>query len=289
MVFKFVKYGVILGVAVVAVGALAFGKDLVSYVRSSAKSVQTAVKDAVPIEFDLQRARDLTEQIIPELQANIRLIAQEEVEIAALQEDIDRSRQNLVDERKRVAAIRDRLDVQEASYSFGERRFTREQVAQDLARRFDRFKESQTMLAGKVKLLETRQTSLAAALQMLERTRDQKAHLEQQIEMLASKQRLVQSAAVGSRVQIDGSKLAQTSKLLAQIQKRLDVAERVLAHETDFVQMIEVSVIDEKDLLAEVDEYFDAAAPRPDASADAEADTPLELTRLEGAKAEAAQ
>ena len=43
--------------------------------------------------------------------------------------------------------------------------------------------------------------------------------------MLAAKHRLVQAAAVGSRIQVDGSKLAQTSKLLRQIKKRLDVAE----------------------------------------------------------------
>ena len=279
MIFKFVKYGAILAVGAVLIGGLAFGKDLVSYVRSSAKSVQTAVKDAVPIEFDLQRARDMTERIIPELQANIRLIAQEEVELAALREDIDRSEQSLDEERKRVAAIRRKLDVHQAAYTFGQRQFTREQVTQDLARRFERLKESQTVLAGKVRLVETRQNSLAAAMQMLERTRDQKAQLEQQIEMLAAKHRLVQAAAVGSRIQVDGSQLAQTSKLLRQIKKRLDVAERVLAHEGDFVQTIEVNVIDEKDLLAEVDEYFDANAPQRDSAAGAA--TPLELTRLD--------
>jgi hypothetical protein len=42
-----------------------------------------AVKDAVPIEFQIQRARDSLNDIIPEMQANIRLIAQQEVEIAA--------------------------------------------------------------------------------------------------------------------------------------------------------------------------------------------------------------
>jgi len=278
MVVKCVKYSVILAVGATIVGGLLFGKDLVSYVRSSAKSVQTAVKDAVPIEFDLQRARDMTEQIIPELHANIRLIAQEEVEIASLTEDIQKSKQNLADERKRVAAVRAKLDHHQVAYTFGDRKFSREQVTQDLARRFERLKESQVILAGKVRLLETRQNSLAAAMQMLDRTRDQKAHLEQQIEMLASKHRLVQAASVGSQVQIDDSKLAQTAKLLGQIKKRLDVAERVLAHETDFVQVIPVNVIEEKDLLAEVDEYLQAD-PQAPKSAAAEPGS-LELTRL---------
>ena len=281
MIFKCVKYGSIIAVAALLVGGLAFGKDLISYVHSSARSVRSAVKDAVPIEFDLQRARDMTEQIIPELQANIRLIAQEEVEIANLKEDIEQSRQNLADEHQRVAKVRRTLDVHQAAYTFGDRRFSREQLTQDLARRFERLKEGQTMIAGKVRLLETRQNSLAAALQMLDRTRDQKAQLEQQIEMLAGRQRLVQAAAVGSRVQIDGSKLAQTSKLLSQIKKRLDVAERVLAHETDFVQAIDVDLVDEQDLLAEVDDYLTPGTPQ--------LETGVELSRLPAGTAEAAQ
>lgn len=91
MVTKWLKTGLIVVVCLCLVGGLLFGKDLVSYVRSSAKSVQKAVKNSVPIEFELRRARDLLEEIIPEMHANIRLIAQEEVEIAALKTDIDKS------------------------------------------------------------------------------------------------------------------------------------------------------------------------------------------------------
>jgi len=57
---------------------------------------------------------------------------------------------------------------------------------------------------------------------------------------------------------VDNSKLAQTEKLIAQIKKRLDVAERVLAHESQFVQAIPVDAVVEEDLLMQVDEYFQA-------------------------------
>ena len=91
MVMKWLKRSVIVVVGLSLVGGLLFGKDVVSYVRSSAKSVQTAVKDSVPIDFELRRARDLIEEIIPEMHANIRLIAQDEVEVAALKVDISNS------------------------------------------------------------------------------------------------------------------------------------------------------------------------------------------------------
>ncbi|MHC4073980.1 MAG: signal peptide-containing protein, partial [Planctomycetota bacterium] len=81
MVTKWLKRSVIVVAGLSVAGSLLFGKDVVSYVRSSAKSVRTVVKDSVPIEFELRRARDLVEDIIPEMHANVRLIAQEEVEV----------------------------------------------------------------------------------------------------------------------------------------------------------------------------------------------------------------
>jgi hypothetical protein len=80
--------------------------------------------------------------------------------------------------------------------------------------------------------------------------------LENRIAALESQYRLVKAASANSRIQVDNSKLAQTEKLINEIKNRLDVAERVLAHEANFVQPIVVDVIDEKDLLVEVNEYF---------------------------------
>ncbi|MDB4614199.1 hypothetical protein OAH18_00775, partial [bacterium] len=60
-----------------------------------------------------------------------------------------------------------------------------------------------------------------------------------------------------SKTNINGSQLNKADSLLAQIQKRLDVAERVLAHEGDFVGIVEDSpAVDAESVMAEVDEYF---------------------------------
>jgi len=275
MIIKLVKYGAIAGAGAVVIGGLLFGKDLASYVHSSARSVQDSIKDSVPVEFELRRARDMVEQIIPELHANIRLIAQEEVEIAALKNDIATGDEQITEQRMRLARLRDQLQVHQASYTFGNRQFTRGQVTQELARRFDRFREAEVMLASKQRLLETREKSLTAAMTALDHTRHQKAELEQQIEALAGQHRLVQAASVVANIEVDNSKLAQSQKLIRQIKKRLDVAERVLAHQASFVETIDVDVIDEQDLLADVDDYFGAEVEvEPDVDTEAEANAP---------------
>jgi hypothetical protein len=253
---KWLKRSVVVAAGVSLVGGLLFGKDVVSYVRSSAKSVQIAVKDSVPIEFELRRARDLLEEIIPEMHANVRLIAQEEVEVAALKVDIANSVKAMEEEQLRIAKLRDALGKPQAQYCFGGKEYPRSYVKEDLANRFDRFRDSELVLASKRHFLATRENSLHAAMQLLERTRGRKRMLKDKIESLASQHRLVKAAAVGSHIQVDNSKLAQTEKLITQIKKRLDVAERVLAHESQFVQTIPVDAVVEEDLLTQVDEYF---------------------------------
>ncbi len=106
MILRWAKWGVMGTVGLGLLGGLLFGKDVVSYVRSSAKGVRTVVKDSVPIEFELRRARDLLEDIIPEMQANIRLIAEEEVEVAALKGEIANNREALDDEQSKIRTLR---------------------------------------------------------------------------------------------------------------------------------------------------------------------------------------
>lgn len=264
MIFRWVKLGVITTVGLGLVGGLLFGKDVVSYVKSSARGVRTAVKDSVPIEFELRRARDMLEEIIPEMHANIRLIAQEEVEVAALKGEIAEAREALDDEQTRIKTLRIALEQPQGQYRFAGRDYTRYEVKEDLATRFERYKESEMVLASKVRLLDSREKSLNAAMQLLEKTRGQKRILENKIESLASQYRLVKAASVGSQIQVDNGKLAQTEKLIAEIQKRLDVAERVLAHESKFVQSIPVDTVPEEDLVAQVDEYFERQEDKPD-------------------------
>jgi chromosome segregation ATPase len=193
------------------------------------------------------------------------MIAQQEVEIASLNKDLEQSRKQLDEERTRVTKLREALSTTQTSFTFNGFTWSREQVKEDLAHRFDNLKEAEVVLSGKQRLLENRQRSLAAAMQTLERTRGQKSLLESQIAALEGQNQLVKAASVGSELNIDNSKLAQSEKLIAEIKKQLDVAERVLAHESRFVQPIPVDAISEKDLVNEIDAHLAGAkAPAAD-------------------------
>lgn len=257
---KWIKRGLIGAAAFLVIGGLLFGKDLVSYMKSSGKLARETVKDSVPIEFELRRAEDLLEEILPEIHANIRLIAQEEVELAALKQEIQESRKAVEQQRQRVETLRSALAEDNDTYNFGGRRYSRQEVTDELAAQFEHLREAQLVLASKEKLLESREASLRAAMDMLEKTKGQKRILASKIEALESKHRLLKASAVGTDIQVDGSKLAKTEKLIEEIRKRLEVAERVLAHESKFVQAIPVDQVSEEELVSEVDEYLSKTA-----------------------------
>ncbi|MCA9190238.1 MAG: hypothetical protein KDB03_00695 [Planctomycetales bacterium] len=260
MILKGLKWGSYAAGGVLLAGGLLFGTDGMSYLRSSAKSVQTAVKDGVPLEFELQRARDMVEDILPELRANVRVIAQEEVEIAHLRNEIATAGDKLAVQRQTVVALREQLRTNDLTFVSHGRKVSRDSLTEQLASGLDRYKQSEATLVSKQRLLEAREKSLTAAQQVLERSRARKSELEQKIEALTAQYRLVQAQSVGTKVSIDDSQLARADKLITDIQKRLDTAQRVLAHESELIEMDSAIVrldISEADLLSEVDNLLE--------------------------------
>lgn len=239
----------------VVLGSVLFGNEMFSYLRTSAGTVRESVREAVPVEFELQRARDLIEEILPEIHASVRMVAEDEVEIAALEKDLKHSAEQLDKDRALLSSLRDKLEVDQVSYEVGHREFSRPQLTEQVALKLARLKDAEMIYASKQRLLETRQQSLQAAMQMLDRARSRKGQLEQKVEALVAQHRLLKASAIGSRVHVDHSKLSKADQLLSDIQKRLDVSERVLAH-ASVPEITMEEVIDEASLLAEVDEHL---------------------------------
>ena len=258
MITKVVKRSIIGLVVLGAAGGFLLGGDMLSYVSSTSNAIRDGVKDAIPVEFELRRARDLLVDILPEIDANKRLIVQEQVEVAALNEEIENSEVSLMAEKTRMDKLRNTLESQFASYKFGRYNYSRSELVDDLNRRFERYKQSKLVLDGKMLLLATREKSLSAARKHLDAIRSQKKLLEIKIEGLEGRHHLVQATAANSGIVLDDSKLAQTEKLLKEIKQRLDVAEGMLAYDGQFIQPLDLDepVVSEVDLMDSIDDYF---------------------------------
>ncbi|MBB3208884.1 hypothetical protein FHS27_004718 [Rhodopirellula rubra] len=252
-----VKYSLWATAVLIVGGFLLLGANFTSYIRTSTRAVQESVQDAVPLEFELRRARDLIDAILPDLQTQVRVIAEEEVAIKALENDILASSQKLHEEKATLASLRNRMRVQQVSYAIGGRMVSREQLAEQLRSRLERFQQGELAITTKSDLLQKRRDGLNAALTMLDQMRNRKLQLEQKVEMLVAQDRLLKASQVDAGIAIDGSGLSSADQLLDQIETRLAVAQRVLDHEQDeFAIPLEPSVLTEDAVLTAYDEHF---------------------------------
>ncbi len=254
---KWAARGTVAFLVLGGVGVALLGTDVGSYVFSGGKCVREAVVDAVPLEFELRRAKDMIEELIPELHANIRLVAKEEVEVEALETELTDARTRVTEHQTKLTRVRDALRVELASYTIAGQRFTRTDLKRDLARRLDECRNAADLLAGKERLLENRRTALHAAQRSLAEMRTAKEQLTGQVAALESQFRLVQATGAGSEFELKTTKLAKTRKLLKNIKRRLDVAQRVLEKEQYFVDRIITDPVSDNELFEQVDMYLD--------------------------------
>ena len=131
--------------------------------------IEKSVKDSIPIEFEIQRARDLLEELLPEMRANLKLVAAEQVEVAELETDISDEADAIASEKGKVQILRNTLKQAQASYRIGNLDYDRDEVVEELARRFEHLRTAEQLLKGKRDLLRNRKRSLEAAVKKLEK------------------------------------------------------------------------------------------------------------------------
>jgi chromosome segregation ATPase len=261
--------GVVATALLGGVGYVLVGTTVGSYIFTGGRAMRDAVADAVPIEFELRRAKDMIEELIPAMHANIRLIAKEEVEIESLQVELEAARNRTTEHRTKLAHLRDALRQDRARFVVAGVTYTRARLKQDMARRLSQCQHAEDMLAGKERLLTQRGTALRAAQSHLADMRNAKEELSAQVAALESQYRLVQASAAGTEFELKTTKLTEARKLLANIKKRLNVAQRILEKEQYFVDDVPVETVTDPDLLEQVDAYLtNDTAPKTEHAAD---------------------
>ena len=184
--FKTISIFLLSVVTLFGFGFVATGTNVFGYLRSSTNMIQKSVKDAIPIELELQRARDLLGDLVPEIKKNLSEVVTEEVEIAELEHEIGEQREAIDVERERVCKLRVSLRQQQDGYRFANHDYSRGEVVTELKRRFEQLKTAEMLFEGKENLLVKRQRSLEAAQTKLEKTRLARIDLEAQIEFLTT-------------------------------------------------------------------------------------------------------
>lgn len=249
----------VLGVgALVVLPTLFFGRDAVSYFRTAKDNVRAAVKAEVPPEFEVQRVKGLVDNLVPDIRDCMHVIAEQQVDIEHLQDEIVRREDALGDQEKILLSMTKDLESGDSEIRYVNRTYTSDEVSRDLAIRFDKFKVAKDALDRDQKILKAREKALAANQEKLDNMISAKQQLEVQIAELEARLKSIQAAETVSELNIDDSQLAQAKSAIRDLNKSLDVRERMLEVEGRFTNLIPTEDVRKvpEDLTAQIHEYL---------------------------------
>jgi chromosome segregation ATPase len=258
------------GLALLSV--LFFGRDAASYIGTSVGWVTDSVKSQVPIEFQIERARRMVKDLVPDIRKNMHVIAQEEVEIERLDKQIVQTTAKLDRDKIEIMKLKTDLATVQPVYNYGGRSYPIQHVKVELANRFERYKAQDATLASLKDLQAVRRKSLDAARQKLDGMLDNRRKLEVDVEQLEARFKMVEVAQTMSDRNIDDSQLGRVKDLIADVRARLSVTERLANSQIAIEGDIPVSAPESENIVDQVTEYFDG--PKPEAQvADAQPGT----------------
>src|SRR5947208_14518193 len=140
------KKGFLLGVASLVLFGLVFGREGFSHVKTSLGWVRQSVRDSVPVESEISRARQMIKDLDPEIHRNMHLIAKEEVEVKHLRDQLSDAEKQLVKNRSDIERLTADLRSGDRRFVYCGRNYSAKQVENDLSRRFDQYKVKEATL-----------------------------------------------------------------------------------------------------------------------------------------------
>jgi len=260
---------IILGSGVLLVGLLLVGRDAVSYVRTSAGYVKDSVQETIPIEFQIERARGMIKDLVPEVRKNMHVIAKEEVEVQRLEEQIEQAETRLAKEKDQLMRLKSDLATGQDVFKYAGRSYSAEQVKVDLANRFERYKTGNATLESLREIRNARGRSLQAARGKLEGMLAAKRQLQVEVENLEARVQMIAAARTTSEFQFDSSRLGRVKELISNLRTRLEVAERLISAEDHFHDEIPLEAAAPENIVDQVTEYFGHQRPGVEVIAEA--------------------
>ena len=256
-----IKKTIVSVLAASAVAVFLLGSNFMSYVSTSYEKATQTVEDSVPIEFQIDRARKMVRDLEPEIRRSMHVIAKEEVEVEQLNNRIEKSEGQATKEKSDIMKLQSDLQSGESVFRYAGHEYTSDEVKQDLARRFARFKTSDATLASLKDMRAARQRNLDAARQKLATMMSSQRQLLVEVENLEAKLKLVEVAQASSDLHLDDSQLARAKSLMNDIRAKLDVASKLANADTTFHDEIPLEGPAPEDIVDQVADYFGKGEP----------------------------
>ena len=254
-----IKKMVLTGGALALLSSVTLGTPLFSYARCGVDWLRSSANDAMPVEWELKRARQMIADLKPEIETNAERIAREKVEVARLQKQVGDTDERLAKTQSDIERLSDDLRSENEYYTYGGRTYTSTQVKNDLGNRFKRFKTRRATSDKLGQMLAAREASLRSAQERMEAMLSARRQLEVEVENLQARLGALRVAQTSSQLNLDDSHLARTRELLDEIATRIDVEEEVMEIDVEYFGEIDLDEPSDENLLDDISAYFDGS------------------------------
>jgi hypothetical protein len=251
-----IKKAVLLLLGIGLVTGVLFGRNAVSYVSTTYHRLTSTVEEAVPVDFQIERAQQMVRDLDPEIRRSMHVIAKEEVALEQLNQQLAGSQEKADKDKQDILRLQTDLGQNKSKYHYASRTYTSDEVKQDLARRFNRFKVCDDTLASMKQMRDARAKNLDAARQKLTAMINARRKLDVDVQNLEAKRKLVEVAQASSDYVFDDSQLARAKDLINDIRTRLDVAAKLANADVNVETEIPVRETAPADITDQVAQYF---------------------------------
>jgi len=240
---------------------LVFGTHAPSYVKTAFHKVRQNAKDAVPLPFDIDRAREDIASLEPAIKDNIEKLARAEVEVEHLDREIAITRVNMENEKKVMLTLRESLKTGEYRLAGHSRvAYTEDEVKADLGRRYDSFNNVKKILEAKESTLKAKQSEIVAFRKQLETMMAQKKALTIKLDEIEARLGQIEATQTSNEFQLDGSALARAREAVSGLEKRLEGMARKAEMEGRYAETgVPVILKPGRDVVKEIDSEFGTA------------------------------
>ncbi len=234
-----------------------YGREGMSYLSTASRMMGNKVRANVPLEFELERARTMIGGLIPDVRENMMVIAQEEVGIDSLRQELSRVEGELGTQREEIVRLRANLAGKDKDLRLASRSATRAEVKDELTRRFAHYQVAEATAASHKQLLLARETSLNAARTKLKHMLNAKRDLELQVANLQARLKTKQSQTLAGSIEVNDSQVARCQGLLNDVRVRLEVADRLLTSNGDLTTIVADDTFStSEDIGEQIDRHF---------------------------------
>ena len=259
MVCKMMKKGVIGAALGAGILALAFGTSAPSYLKTAFHKARSSVKGSVPVEFEIDRAKNEIAALQPAIHEAMEAVVKAEFEVISLNKEIVSVRADLNSEGQELQALNDHLKKGDLHLTGGAA-YSEKDLRSLSAQKLDHYKLIKGILADKQETLKIRQKNVASARKGLDALKTARRDLSVRIEGIEARLTQINASRAASEFVYDESAVGRAKQTVADLELKLEQMARIDELKGEFADRGTVSPIDPtRDVSREIDAEFSSA------------------------------